>query len=80
MDNNQVVHKMIRIFRNLKGNPLHCNCEMKRFKDWAFLRTGQVTLLEAKCANKKNLPLFDITDFGLCTGEKTIHVARGILT
>ncbi|XP_048769035.2 adhesion G-protein coupled receptor G2-like isoform X2 [Ostrea edulis] len=52
---------------NLEGNPLHCNCEMKRFKDWAFLRTGQVTLLEAKCANKKNLPLFDITDFGLCT-------------
>lgn len=50
---------------NLLGNPLNCNCEAKRFREWAYLRTGKVAILDARCANK-NIPLFDVKDFGAC--------------
>ena len=58
---------LLHIYRNLKGNPLNCNCETKRFRDWVVLRNGQVTVLDALCANKNN-PLFDVKDFGDCKG------------
>lgn len=58
---------VLHFHRNLKGNPLNCNCETKRFRDWVILRTGQVTVLDALCANKNN-PLFDVKDFGVCKG------------
>uniref|UniRef100_K1RD43 Uncharacterized protein n=1 Tax=Magallana gigas TaxID=29159 RepID=K1RD43_MAGGI len=50
---------------NLLGNDLNCNCEAKRLKEWAYLRTGKVTVLDAWCANKRR-PLFDVSEFGSC--------------
>lgn len=55
-------------FRNLLGNDLNCNCEAKRLKEWAYLRTGKVTVLDAWCANKRR-PLFDVSEFGSCPSK-----------
>nr|XP_022292963.1 adhesion G-protein coupled receptor G2-like isoform X2 [Crassostrea virginica] len=69
---------------NLKGNPLNCNCETKRFRDWVVLRNGQVTVLDALCANKNN-PLFDVKDFGVCKDSTffrnlSCHMCNGKLS
>ncbi|XP_062597425.1 adhesion G-protein coupled receptor G2-like isoform X2 [Saccostrea cucullata] len=58
---------------NLRDNPLQCNCEMQRFKEWSFIRRQQVALLDARCANKNNLSLFDVKDFGSCTSPTLFH-------
>lgn len=62
---------------NLLGNDLNCNCEAKRLKEWAYLRTGKVTVLDAWCANKRR-PLFDVSEFGSCPSKSVSFLKKKI--
>ncbi|OWF51986.1 hypothetical protein KP79_PYT06668 [Mizuhopecten yessoensis] len=44
---------------------------MRKFKQWYdFMSTAfGVSVLDAYCANKNNLPIQDVSDFGGCTGQ-----------
>ncbi|XP_064634742.1 adhesion G-protein coupled receptor G6-like [Lineus longissimus] len=50
----------------LEANPLYCECDMFKFKEWAA--QNSVTLSKAKCANKlwKNLNEMSANEFGNC--------------
>ncbi|XP_033740678.1 adhesion G-protein coupled receptor G6-like isoform X2 [Pecten maximus] len=52
------------------GNGLMCDCEIQKFKQWYEIMGGyNVGVLDAYCANKNNLPIQDVSDFGGCAGQ-----------
>ncbi|XP_060084150.1 adhesion G-protein coupled receptor G6-like [Ylistrum balloti] len=52
------------------GNGLICDCEIRKFSQWyGIMGTYDVAVLDAHCADKNNLPIQDVTDFGVCTGQ-----------
>ncbi|KAK2181581.1 hypothetical protein NP493_391g01034 [Ridgeia piscesae] len=57
---------------DLTGNPLQCDCEMKRLRDWVLRGSGNLFLVGPKCYNLGQRNIFRVGDdeFGNCTEEK----------